>query len=647
MELFRRQVVVLVTLFTAKEPVSGVILSQKSGLSLNTLKKEIDELNCSCADQGFEILSKTGSGYEISINDRSKYFPFRRQIISRYHRNLFFRDSQTDRAHYIIRRMLSHDHMFVEDIADECFCSVSTINRDMKDVKKRLEVRKIKLVNHTNRGMKLEGREWNIRIAFLEEYHVYKDFETTYHIQEDSFEKQFLDGSPARENIDNAVMRVLEKHRYPISYNVIKDLCNLFALTVTRQRHQRSLARDEELFSVSDDSPECLIVSEILAHIGKAQQVSLNDCERHSLAAFLKASRIVSPERIEEEEGKEEALAEADGFLEHMKEAVSMPGVDTGGLRMDLACSFLMLRRKCRLNIHTTHSDIAGFARDGLMCLDFCALLYFWLKEKTDIACTGWDVLSVYYIFSYFSKEREKAYRKRILVVSRYGIYAARGMAFQFERLSSTPAGVEYIPCEYLDLKHMDMDTVDCIATDIEEMQKEYPGKTFALVHYYRRGWQASEFVRRTVLPREVFREKVFRPADLVYTDQVRSMADIEQMIREDVLGKEEDASAYLAELERKNTVFPPGRQNQIMVLNTLTDLLGRDFFRIVVMKKPVRINNALMSLIVMFNVKDNSLEKLAYINGRIAALLHTDGITFTMNPREDYEKLVSIMYEG
>ncbi len=646
MELFRRQVVVLVTLFMAKEPVSGIVLSQKSGLSLNTLKKEIDELNYSCADQGFEILSKTGSGYEISISDRPKYFAFRRQIISRYHRNLFFRDSQTDRVHYIIRRMLSHDHMFVEEIADECFCSVSTINRDMKDVKRRLEQRKVKLVNHTNRGMKLEGREWNIRMAFLNEYHIYRDFETAYHFQEDSFEKQFLDGSPARENIDKAVVRVLDRHRYPISYNVIMDLCNLFVLTITRQKHQRSLQKDEELFTAGDDSPEYGIIGEILEDIARAQQVSLTACEKHSLAAFLKASRILTADTLGQEEGGEEAFRLADGFLDHMKQTVSMPGIDTGSLRGDVACGLLMLARKCRLNIHTAHSDIASFAREGLMCLDFCALLYFWLLENTDIACTGWDAMNFYYIFTCFARERERLYRKRILIVSRYGIYAARGMAVQFQRLNGGFA-VEYIPCGYLDARHLDMSTVDCIATDIEEMQKEYPDKRFASVHYFRHAWQAAEFVRRTILPRELFRAEIFRREDLFYTDRVRTMKDVEQMIMTRVLEAGDDRERYLAGLAKKMDVFPPNRQNQVMVLNTLGDVLGRDFFKIAVMKKPVRIGNSLVSMIVMFNVRDNDLERLAYLNGRIAALLHVDGITLTMAPEEDYETLVRLMYES
>ncbi len=645
MELFRRQVVVLVTLFGAKEPVSGLVLSQKSGLSLNTLKKEIDEVNRSCFEHGFEILSKTGSGYEISILDRQKYFRYRNEIISRYHRNLFFFDSQTDRVHYIIRHMLAHENLFVDDIAEECFCSVSTINRDMKDVKQRLERNGLKLVNHTNRGMMLEGREWDIRLALLNEYQIYREFETTYHYQEDTFEKQFLAGTAARMSIDEAVKGVLDQYHYPISYNVIRDLSSLFALTVTRHRYLPGLKKDSAVFTGIDTRLESEIVDQILSRLSRQQQVDLDALEKKTLAAYIRANRILTHARLEREGEKEEALAYADGFIAHMKSVMDIGRTETAGLRQDLACGLLMLKRKGELNIHTTHAEIATFGRDGLMTLDHCALLYFWLKENTAIACRERDVMSLYYIFAIFNKERRRAFRKRILVVSRYGIYAARAMAYEFERLSNTTDIIEFIPCEYLNIRHFDLNEIDCIATDIEDLQKEFPAKQTAFVYYFRREHQAREFVKRTILPRERFREEIFTEKDVIYADRLRDMKSVEKLIREEVLLPEEDADAYLKELRKKNEVYTPSRQNQVMVLNTLRDVLGRDFFKIVILKKPGKINDSMTSLLVIYNTKDRELEKTSYMNERIVPLLHADGLMFSMDPGEDYETLVRLMY--
>ncbi len=646
MELFRRQVVILITLFNAKEPVSGVVLSQKSGLSLNTLKKEIDEVNHSCEPYGFEILSKTGSGYEISIHDDTKFYAFRRKIQSRYYRNLFFRDSQTDRVHFIVRHMLSHDSLFVDDIADECFCSVSTINRDMRAVKLRLERRGLKLVNHTNRGMKVEGSEWNIRLALIDEYHIYRDFETTYDVPEDAFERLFLTDTTAREHIAESVRGTLEQYHYQVSYNTIADLENLFVVTVTRQKLAGGLKDYEDRFMRPGTEIETEIIRQIQARVSLIQQVSLSSLEIASLASYLHACRVMTHARLGYDPEKEQAYAYADGFLAYLESEMDLMEVDLRGLREDLACNLLTLKRKGDLNIHTSYSDVANFHRDGLISLDYCALLYLWLKDHTDIICSERDILTVYYVFSYFSKARDFHLRKRVLVVSRYGIYAARTLAYQFQkRTASSSNQIEYIPCEYLNIRHFDLGEIDCIATDIEELQNEFPEMPIVPVHFYRTAGQINDVARRMVIPREVFRREVFSPDDLIYTDKVRNEKELEQLIREKILMPGDDADAFMKEMHLKNSIYPPFRQNQLMLVNTLHDVLHRNFFKIIILEKIYKQEDQLVGAVVVCNAKDRQLRQLSYYSDLTASLLHADGLTFTMNAEEDYNMLADLMY--
>lgn len=647
MELFRRQVIILVTLFNAREPVSGVVLSQKSGLSLNTLKKEIDDLNHNCSGFGFEILSKTGSGYEISITDRSKFFPYRRQIQSRFYRNLFFRDSQTDRVHFIIRHMLSNESLFVDDIADECFCSVSTINRDMRAVKTRLERKGLKIVNHTNRGMKLEGSEWNLRLAFVDEYHIYQDFESAYHFQEDSFERLMLEGTAARSNIEKSVRSVLQQFHYPLSYNSIRDFNNLMVLTITRQKFLDSLLIDQEKFEKLDAALEQEIIRQILAKIRTVQQVSLSVCEIASLASYMKASRILTHARLDHEDEKEEALAYADGFLKELEAAMDLEDIDTKGLRLDLACNLLMLKRKGILNMHTSYSDVANFRRDGLISLDYCTLLYQWIRENTDIICDERDILSVYYVFSYFSKTRDIYFRKRVLVVSRYGMYSSRALAYQLTRMNKSGETIEWIPCEYLNIRNFDLGEIDCIATDIEGLQQEFPDKLVVGVHYFRTTEQINEVTRRINMPREKFRSEIFTPDDVIYADKIRNMASIEDLIQEEILLPEEDADLFIKEMQNHYHVYTPFRQNQLMILNTGRDVIGRDFLKVVIMKRPYKENDQLISAIIIYNVAGRRLERTSYIGERIARILHANGLAFTMDRMQDYELLCRLMYES
>jgi len=88
MELFREQALLLGTLFNSEGPVSGQSLSKMTDFGIKTLKKEIDNLNILCEEKGFEIVSKSGSGYEIIVTDENLFIPFKEEVIHNYHRNL-------------------------------------------------------------------------------------------------------------------------------------------------------------------------------------------------------------------------------------------------------------------------------------------------------------------------------------------------------------------------------------------------------------------------------------------------------------------------------------------------------------------------------------------------------------------------------
>ena len=131
MNLYRKQATILVNLFSSDEPINGVLLSQRSNVSLKTLKKEIDEINEGFSDKGFAIVSRTGLGYEIEVHEPVIFNEFKNETKAMFYRNEFFRNSQADMIHYIIRQVLVKDNTYINQIANDCFCSISTVNRCM------------------------------------------------------------------------------------------------------------------------------------------------------------------------------------------------------------------------------------------------------------------------------------------------------------------------------------------------------------------------------------------------------------------------------------------------------------------------------------------------------------------------------------
>ena len=65
MELFNNQVSVLKVLFNHETPVNANIIASTINSSLKTVKKEIDDLNVVCLENGCEIISYPGSGLQV------------------------------------------------------------------------------------------------------------------------------------------------------------------------------------------------------------------------------------------------------------------------------------------------------------------------------------------------------------------------------------------------------------------------------------------------------------------------------------------------------------------------------------------------------------------------------------------------------
>src|SRR5690625_6947106 len=76
---------------------------------------------------------------------------------------------QQERITYLIKRLLLHDtYNKMDDLADEIYVSKSTIQNDLIDVKKLVAEYEIVVESRPNYGLKISGKELNIRFCMSE-----------------------------------------------------------------------------------------------------------------------------------------------------------------------------------------------------------------------------------------------------------------------------------------------------------------------------------------------------------------------------------------------------------------------------------------------------------------------------------------------
>ena len=136
-------IVILRELMSVQSTLSTVTseyLATVNQVSSRTIRTDIKQLDDILSQYGAKIKSARGTGYELSVLDEKQFH----QLLKELSANQLFDSTSIptvpdDRVHYLIKRLLLADeYLKLEDLADELYISKSTVQNDLRDVKKQL-----------------------------------------------------------------------------------------------------------------------------------------------------------------------------------------------------------------------------------------------------------------------------------------------------------------------------------------------------------------------------------------------------------------------------------------------------------------------------------------------------------------------------
>ncbi|MGI6582186.1 MAG: helix-turn-helix domain-containing protein [Erysipelotrichaceae bacterium] len=643
MQIYRDQVKILDFLFDSEEPISGVVMSNMLNYGQKTLKKEIDILNNMCTKNGFEIQSIAGRGYKIRVYNKSLYEEFKTHVLDKYNLHRLYRNFSSERMHYIIRQLLINNNIYIQDIANDCGYSESTINRDMNNLKSRLAEYSLTIKNHTNKGMVLYGDEWNKRLALINEEYLFRVFQSTYCFEKDwEFDQAFYYSEGLKNQMRLVISKVLEKRNYSISYSALSSVANMVILTITRNKYSDEL--NFEFFSNKEYDLEKEIINEVIKNIPIIYSHDFSQTEILAIAAFLASGRVLRYNEYSKLGNHKKIKNYVEGFVQLLNSKIKIDELDLTQLKKDLCCEIYHLKKRTDIGIHATHHDNNQFTSDGIVFLDMCALLYEYLSKNTDIKCLPRDVVNFYYIFSNLKKEVDKVYRKKVVVVMREGYYAARDISNKFNRMSGEE-NIDVIPINFIELKNIDIKKIDCIATNIDNLVKLYPDKYVADVHYFR-NFSAVKKIVKEILCREIhFKKNIFKKEDIYYAKKINDINGVYDYVENVILQNFKNKEEYIMQLKNKEKIFSFRRNNQIALFNTIGDILGKSFIKIIVLDKHFKLSSGAIRYIVVYNVKNTRIDEISLYGNFIGNLFRTKELILINDRDTDYETLSKIMY--
>jgi len=646
MEFFERQMVLLDSLLRADKPVIGSVLSKQCSLSLKTIKKEIDDMNDYLCHVGFRIVSKTGSGYEVEVLDSQKYETFKQQAINRFQRNQFFKDHQLERVHFIIRQLLSNrGNIYIEDLAQGCYVSASIINRDMRLVHQKLAEYNLQLKNKTKKGLVLQGDEWDKRLALIAEHRIYRRFIlNNYDVDEYDFRKLFLTDSNGYNQAYHILREALNNEEgYLLPYYALPKIVYMIILSVTRQHFDDDLMKTAARFDFVKQGTSYFLAQRIYQHLSEELDVFYSPIAVSTLAAYLRSFRIIKYSRFEDFTNAQQIKDTVTEFLEFFNTFIDLSEYDLNQVFKDLCCAFASLLSRLVIGVHPDEYQIARVRNDGLLGADYCLILYLFLKQK------GYDVqvldtLEFYYLFMAFARLEAGPAKRKILVVSRNGYYYAKDLCAKFER-SMEIEDFAFEPREYLELKSLNLNDYQMIATDIDELGAEYNLPAMP-VYYWRTRQELNWFIDNLRKLDRDHQPLLLHPSNLILVEKTCSQSSFEQLLYQSLPLSEQQKQAFLTEVNLRSSLLSPVRKNQLLIQKGLRDVVGVDFIRVFIFVKPFKYGDGQVKTAVVYNIKDNQMQKLRMVSRMITKLLHHPELFTVDDPELYYELLYKMELE-
>lgn len=149
------------------EYMNSDAIAKLLGLSSKTIRSHIKFINEASNDFGFSILIKKSRGYQLHIIDEGLFNYFLNERFLK-DENLNF-NNQDSRIRYIMKKLLLDNHYTkLESLSESMFVSVGTLKNDLNEMRKILSQYEIEIVSRPNYGMKIIGKEFQIRYAIAQ-----------------------------------------------------------------------------------------------------------------------------------------------------------------------------------------------------------------------------------------------------------------------------------------------------------------------------------------------------------------------------------------------------------------------------------------------------------------------------------------------
>ena len=275
LNLHSRQKNLLSVLNKKQGAASGKELAAALDVSERTVRSDIKEINSQLEEFGIQICPQYGKGYSLSIRDRSIFV----QLFSEKESYA----SKDDRVRTLLIHLLRGNDWFeLGTLEDEMFVSRTTLENDLKTVKKKISARHPYLqMERKGNFVRLENNEIKRRDILIQLYAQYWDYYSRDGIV---INKEELNADILR-SIQNVLKKALRSYNVSLDDSAFIYLTLSIAIMYYRIVHGNAIRHTTVSRPDSDISE---LIAEVISTLNKEWQIEIRRAELIWLSDILK-----------------------------------------------------------------------------------------------------------------------------------------------------------------------------------------------------------------------------------------------------------------------------------------------------------------------------------------------------------------------
>lgn len=637
---------ILRELMASETPVTSEYLANIIQVTSRTIREDIKTLERSLRSQGATIRSIRGTGYELIIEDDHLFRAYLQDVVQQEKgEEQLTPDSPDARIKYLIRRFLLAEHYLkLDDLCEEMHISKSTIQNDLKHVKKVFNNYDIELEKRPNYGMKVKGSEVKLRFA-LSEY----VFDRNENIAKTIWQDQ-LSSLTAEENLEaiwSVILDEIKENGITLSDIAINNLFIHIAIAYKRIKSGHHVSLYKKELNEIIDQKEYQVAKKIVKKAEEIFGVTFPQVEIAYIAIHLLGTKMITQTNMSEQEIGQ--VIEADIYQLTTEALEAIESKLRLGIRHDRELIIgLGLHLKPAINRYKYGMNVRNPMIDDIktnypLAFDAGIIAGMVLEKKMDVSIDENEIgYLALHIGAAMERRKLQTGPKRCMIVCASGLGSAQLLKYKLK--SQFGDKLEIIgTTEYYKLQQIPFDQTDFIVSSVPiSEQLPVPVVEVNTILGDKDLTKIEAFVIENT--NSVFE---YMKQELMFLNQpFQTQDEVLHYLVDQLRSRDLVPDNYISFVYERENIAPTAYGNLVAIPHPITAQTDHTFLTICTLEKPIDWADKRVQFICLLNVEKDSQEDLQSMYDMLGKMIDNTSLIQRLIRCTSYNEFINVLIE-